>query len=154
MHQCLAAPLVCPTPSLFRSCRSCSHQGASSAPLFLPRYIIVCTFQVDLLPAHVFLDLLPPLLQLPVDVVPVSVFATSAKANSQVSDVCYSSRHLSHASGASFVSRYCVQCPPPPSNPLFSALFPSTQCSHYRPPQSSCTCCPPTSITVSVSISP
>jgi hypothetical protein len=40
--------------------------------------------QVDLLPTHLFLDLLPPLLQLPVDVAPISLFATSAKANSQV----------------------------------------------------------------------
>ncbi len=54
--------------------------------------------QVDLLPTQVFLEVLPPLLQLAHDV-PVSLFATSAKANSQVTTAHHTShvtRHTSH----------------------------------------------------------
>jgi hypothetical protein len=56
------------------------------------------TSQVDLLPAHVFLDLLPPLLHLPTDGMPVSLFATSAKANSQVMRTPHTSHLSSHTS--------------------------------------------------------
>ncbi len=62
---------------------------AAPQPLKLPRKLP----QVDLLPTQVFLELLPPLLQLqlPGHAVPVSLFATSAKANSQVMRACHMS---------------------------------------------------------------
>ena len=56
------------------------------------------TSQVDLLPTHVFLELLPPLLHLPIDGMPVSLFATSAKANSQVVRIPHTSHLSSHSS--------------------------------------------------------
>jgi hypothetical protein len=71
----------------------------SPVPLNLPASDVSFELpQVDLLPSHVFLELLPPLLQLPSDSSSVSLFATSAKANSQVTSLLYSSSMISHTS--------------------------------------------------------